>query len=97
MRLSNFQTTAIKESASTIFGKNTKVMLFGSRVDDTKKGGDIDLLIDSENKDINLSLKFDFLALLYESIGEQKIDVVIKQENDNRLVVREALKKGIEL
>jgi predicted nucleotidyltransferase len=45
MRLTKQQQTAIKHLAEEIFGRDVVVIVFGSRVDDTKKGGDLDLLI----------------------------------------------------
>ena len=42
MRLNEQEVNAIKESASKIFGDTVQVYLFGSRVDDDKKGGDIE-------------------------------------------------------
>ncbi|WP_297092274.1 nucleotidyltransferase domain-containing protein [uncultured Draconibacterium sp.] len=77
MRLSQFQITSIKSLAKKYFGPNTAVSLFGSRTDDSKKGGDIDLFI--KNKDeslLTLERKIHFLAELKAKIGEQKIDVV---------------------
>ena len=53
MRLSLTEIKAIIKSKNNSFGKSSKVYLFGSRVDDNKKGGDIDLYIIPEN-DINL-------------------------------------------
>lgn len=57
---------------------NVKVYLFGSRVDDAKKGGDIDLLILSETP-----VDFDQQSAVYwslqEALGEQKIDIVYQQ------------------
>ncbi len=46
MRLQNFEIEAIKSTAQLMFGKQTMVTLFGSRVEDDKKGGDIDLYIE---------------------------------------------------
>jgi len=43
MRLSNDSMLTIKQAVTLIFGKDAKVYLFGSRTDDAKKGGDIDL------------------------------------------------------
>ncbi len=43
MRLSDFEIKSIKEVAKKNFGESVKITLFGSRVDDTKRGGDIDL------------------------------------------------------
>ena len=39
MRLTPEQIEAIKQTASAAFGGGTAVWLFGSRVDDAKKGG----------------------------------------------------------
>jgi len=47
MRLSIFEQEAIKNAVAQ-GDKEAKVYLFGSRVDDTKRGGDIDILILSQ-------------------------------------------------
>jgi predicted nucleotidyltransferase len=71
---------------------NAYVYLFGSRVDDTKKGGDIDLLILS-NK-IVFSDKIDIKAAIFEKLEEQKIDIVIAKDK-KKPFVRLALKQGV--
>ena len=71
-----------------------KVILFGSRVDDTKKGGDIDLYI--ETPDCNFSKKIDFLVLVKQYIGDQKIDVIL-DEGEDRNIDRIAKSEGIVL
>lgn len=50
MRLTKQQQTLIKEQIQAL-DANAKVFLFGSRVDDQKTGGDIDLLIFSNELD----------------------------------------------
>lgn len=47
MRLTGLEVSAIKESVRS-FDPEAKVFLFGSREDDSKKGGDVDLFILSE-------------------------------------------------
>ncbi|MGB4577805.1 MAG: nucleotidyltransferase domain-containing protein [Paludibacter sp.] len=81
MRLTTDQIDAINSIARKHFGQDVQVLLFGSRVDDIKKGGDIDLFIKNKNKDLlTLETKVYFLAELKSVIGFQKIDVVF--DND---------------
>ena len=50
MRLQGFEISTIKSAASHIFGNGSKVVLFGSRVYNDVKGGDIDLYIQPSDK-----------------------------------------------
>ena len=45
MRLNQYEKEVIAASARKYFGENTGVILFGSKADDTRKGGDIDLVV----------------------------------------------------
>ena len=47
MRLTHDQIQAIKQTAHAVLGNDSRVILFGSRSDATKKGGDIDLLFET--------------------------------------------------
>ena len=47
MRLSTTQTRLIVHCVRQQFGADASVMLFGSRLDDTGRGGDVDLLVES--------------------------------------------------
>jgi predicted nucleotidyltransferase len=74
MRLKNEEVTLLKEKLASLSSK-AKLYLFGSRTDDTKKGGDIDLLIISDEltkKDLRL-LRIDF----FKHFGEQKLDIIL--------------------
>jgi aminoglycoside 6'-N-acetyltransferase len=83
VRLSDNDLSALVCLFLKYFGLNDKLWLFGSRADLTKKGGDIDLYIEThaENMDIAIKMKYDFLGELEEMIGEQKIDVVLNMIN----------------
>ena len=48
MRLTHRQRSTIKSLANHYFGLDSIVYLFGSRIDDKQKGGDIDLLIETQ-------------------------------------------------
>jgi len=98
MRLKNYEIEAIKDSFTNIF-KDGDIYLFGSRIDDTKKGGDIDLFIVPSyqlSAKQALSKKSKFRLELEEKLGEQKIDIVISY-NKNRSIEKVALKEGIKL
>ena len=47
MRLSPVQTRLIVDCVRQQFGADARVMLFGSRLDDAARGGDVDLLVES--------------------------------------------------
>jgi len=94
MRLQQHEINSIISIANTIFGDGSKVILFGSRVHDELKGGDIDLFIQPVQKEALIKKKIDFLVSLKEKIGDQKIDVILAKDS-SRLIEREALKKGI--
>ena len=75
MRLTKEQLRHIKEVFRDVYSEG-ELYLFGSRVDESKKGGDIDLYISVKDKDNLVYKKIHFLAKLKRKIGEQKIDVV---------------------
>lgn len=99
MRLNLFQIEAIKKTTKEVFGNDADVYLFGSRVYDYKKGGDIDLLI-LPNNNISATFyleKIKLLARLKINLGDQKIDIIVKQPEDDRNIVKQALLEGIAL
>lgn len=79
MRITDKQRANIQNAAAGIFGQAVKVYLFGSRVNDRSRGGDIDLLIDTEEDKMTSRNKVLFLVQLKKLLGEQKIDVVYNQ------------------
>ncbi len=84
MRLSNKQREIIEETAIRHFGKDVRVYLFGSRVCEESRGGDIDLYLEAlpEGK-ITVMKKIAFIVDLKKCLGDQKIDVVFKS-TDNK-------------
>jgi hypothetical protein len=74
MRLSESEISIIKSVACQVCGNQTHIYLFGSRTDDSKRGGDIDLFINleagQEPKKIMLQ-KAEFLGKLDILLGEQ--------------------------
>jgi uncharacterized protein len=93
MRLKDFEQIAILSTVRRL-DPNAVVYLFGSRVDDTKKGGDIDLLVLSDilTRDDKRTIKIK----LNELLGEQKIDIVLAAD-DSDPFVKLALETGVKL
>lgn len=78
MRLDEETLKTIKVLAEKYFGEHCEVRIFGSRVDDTQKGGDIDIYIKTDLKEDILERKANFLAELKRKIGDQKIDLLVE-------------------
>lgn len=80
MRLSDSEVVKIKQVLASFINVNEpKVYLYGSRTDDTLKGGDIDLLWivpDDLEKSLNID-KYIILTALKKEIGDQRIDLGI--------------------
>jgi len=98
MRLTKYEQEAIKQSFLETFGSG-QIYLFGSRVDDSLKGGDIDLylLLDEKySQAILFEKKLDFLGQIQEKIGHQKIDIIISKDT-KRSIEQEARKTGVML
>ena len=89
MRLSSKEIYIIKNKVEVIFGEAT-IYLFGSRVDDTKQGGDIDLYI-SPSIEENLYQKKVRIKTILEDILYKPVDVIVAKNKD-RLIEKEALK-----
>jgi len=92
VRLTESEIRAIQETFLDVF-ESGEIFLFGSRIDDTKRGGDIDLYISVPYRDGLVKRKIDFLVKLKRKIGEQKIDVVLDRGKDNP--IDRVAKKGV--
>ena len=66
-------------STITSFDKESEIFLFGSRLDDSKRGGDIDVLVKSDV--ICRKMLAHIEHELFRKIDEQKIDFVLTRKN----------------
>lgn len=92
MRLYENQINVLKNKLQSI-SSTAQLYLFGSRVDDTKKGGDIDLLIVSDvvkKKDLRI-LRVEF----FKHFGEQKIDIVLDNGEFKNPFTKDIITKAI--
>lgn len=97
MRLNETLRQIIKSEVAEQLGPDTMVRLFGSRVDDTQRGGDIDLLVEPrlplENR---IQAECKLAARLFIRLGGRKVDVIIKQPGmSSQLIHEQAIVHGI--
>lgn len=102
MRLTQEEQHDIAEAARAVLPAGSRVMLFGSRTDDTRRGGDMDLLVETVAAlaaDESVTLCRRLTAQLYRRLGERRIDMLMTVQGapDDRAVVRAARRDGIEL
>lgn len=99
MRLRKNQQQTIRETVREIFGPDAAVYVFGSRVDDSARGGDIDLLIRLEKPQVETERKIlRVVARLQIRLGDQPIDVLLQDpESTLNPIHFEAQRTGIRL
>ncbi|MDO8501389.1 MAG: hypothetical protein Q7S20_06070 [Gemmatimonadaceae bacterium] len=93
--------TKRRVTCTDAFTPSTAGFLFGSRVDDSKRGGDIDLLVEIPEAMPPAELvrrHTRFVLRIYRLLDEQRIDVVIatQDQQDSRVVVAAAKRQGLQ-
>ena len=82
MRLSAQQAQAIRHVAHRFLGQEARVRLFGSRAQDSLRGGDIDLFFETDTALSNRAQTICQLSgALTMALGDRKIDVILKDAN----------------
>ncbi len=76
MRLTTEQINTIVTTCRTFAGDGALVWLYGSRLDDTRHGGDIDLLIEPQES-VNLLLRARIKTRLEQTLS-LPVDVMVK-------------------
>lgn len=97
MRLRPEEVVTIKAAVVQTFGDGAVVRLFGSRTDDARRGGDIDLHVEvapgADWFDRSIRLR----SLLFMDL-EREVDVVVERRGEPmRLIDRVAKRHGIVL
>jgi predicted nucleotidyltransferase len=95
MRITEHEKNTIIDAVINV-DPNAKVWLFGSRTNDNKKGGDIDIAVLSENINKDAMQKIQVRRFICDRIGEQKIDIVTSNTGEEA-IFRLAVAEGIQL
>jgi len=94
MRLTPEQTRIIKAAVARELEPDARIWLFGSRVDDERRGGDVDLFVETRNADLLRELR---CKIAIEEAVDLHVDLVIAPPGDDRPISRIARSKGIRL
>ena len=103
MRITDNQRRRVKEAVARRFGEDAALRLFGSRVDDARRGGDYDFYLETVLDDAAeiTRRKLELLAELHASpeFEGEKIDLVIVSplHSEERSIDRVAKREGIVL
>ncbi|MDD5158561.1 MAG: nucleotidyltransferase domain-containing protein [Sulfuricurvum sp.] len=97
MRLPETLKSSILKAIEESFG-NVEIYLFGSRTDDTKRGGDIDIAIRTDmTREHFRKHKIAFVSLLMRMGFDLKIDLVQYHDSMDALLKSEICSNGIKL
>ncbi|MDR2151190.1 MAG: nucleotidyltransferase domain-containing protein [Helicobacteraceae bacterium] len=81
MRISAYEKDTIIKAVEAV-DPSAKIWLFGSRADDSKKGGDIDIAILSKAIDTDILQKIKIRRDICDKIGDQQIDILTSQNGE---------------
>lgn len=99
MRLAPDQQRIIRETAHELLGPSARVRLFGSRLDDSARGGDVDLLVEVPHPvDHPARAAAELAAAISRRLSGRKVDVIIAAPNLRRLSIHDvAAREGVPL
>lgn len=99
MRLTEEQRRLIRDTVASALGPQARVRLFGSRLDDARRGGDIDLLVEVPAPLLDrLQRELELGARLERELGGRRIDLLLLDPATPRQSVHEvALAQGVPL
>jgi len=97
MRLTDHQIAAIRILAHQLAGTQSRVRVFGSRIDDTQQGGDLDLMLELPEPVENPAfLAAQLAAKVSRLMNGRKVDVLLSAPNLMRLPIHDvAFKEGV--
>ena len=96
MRLTDHQARSICQLALEVAGTHARVRVFGSRLEDTARGGDVDLMLELPEPVANPALvAAQFSAKVTRLMHGRRVDVLLTAPNLKRLPIHDmAFKEG---
>ena len=78
MRLESHLATRLVTEIRQVYGDDADIWLFGSRVDDNARGGDIDLYVETADDTNRLDRYLESRQRLFRLFGDRKIDLLVR-------------------
>ncbi len=99
MRLTPIQAAAIRRVVRQTAGEAARVFLFGSRLDDAARGGDVDLMVElPEPIDNPAVLSARLSARISRALDGRQVDVLLAAPNLRRYPIHDvAQRRGLPL
>jgi len=94
MRLTSAQIDTIKTTARNVLGEGAQVVLFGSRVDNLAKGGDVDLYAETAEPDLMKKIR---CKVQLQDQLDMPVDLIVKPYGDQSAIALIAKKEGVAL
>ena len=92
MRLTPDQAQAIRHRIHTHMGQHARIWLFGSRVDDSRRGGDVDLYVEPETVP-DLTARLRCKRELADAL-DLNVDLIVQQPGRDLPIYRIAKRSG---
>ncbi len=94
MRLTPQHSETIKGTAAQFWGADAGVVLFGSRLHDDQRGGDVDLYIETSQPDLLQTIR---CKVMLQDALDMPVDLVVKPLGDQSPISKIARSEGVRL
>ena len=95
MRLTPDQADAIRQRIHKHMGSQTRIWLFGSRVDDSRRGGDVDLYVEPESPP-GLVASLLCKSALADAL-DLNVDLIVRTPGRDLPIYQIATQRGVQL
>ena len=98
MRLTSTEIEAIRRAVPAVFGENARIRIFGSRVRDDLKGGDLDLFVEVDPGQASIANEQRLRDLIAPAVEDLRTDIVLHERGRPLTPIeRIALRDGVPL
>lgn len=92
MRLTPIEHSFVKTIAQATWGEHVKVTLFGSRLHDHQRGGDLDLYVETAQPSLQTTLN---CKIQLQTLLDIPVDLIVKPYGDTSPIALIAKSQGI--